>query len=73
VSETQHNQWLADRARQSEQHPSETVRSRGDHYRRKNNGVAYRTYLIIVNRSWRNPSSGPRYLTAALAAKAVSK
>lgn len=44
--------WFIDRHRQSEQHPDAqmTARrgvsfSRGDHYRRKNNGVAYRTFL----------------------------
>ena len=52
MSGEQHDKWLIDRTRQSEQHPTPTVRERGDHYRRKNNGVAYRTYLITVGRSW---------------------
>ncbi len=47
--------WFVDRHRQSEQHPDDQLVmkyrqrgesfSRGDHYRRKNNGIAYRTYL----------------------------
>jgi hypothetical protein len=41
-------QWIADRARQAAQHPDHTVRSRGDHYRRKNNGIALRTFQSIA-------------------------
>jgi hypothetical protein len=48
--------WFIDRHRVSEQHPDDQMIgphrrgrgfsfSRGDHYRRKNTGIAYRTYL----------------------------
>ena len=51
-------QWFIDRHRQSEQHPDEQATnshargrgvsfSRGDHYRKKNNGTAYRTFLGV--------------------------
>jgi len=42
------DQWRADRARQAAQHPDHTVSSRGDHYRRKNNGIALRTFRSIA-------------------------
>jgi hypothetical protein len=48
-------QWIEDRARQAAQHPIDNrvarrgVKwSRGDHYRRKNNGVALRTFRSIA-------------------------
>lgn len=47
LTTTQIAQWMADRARQSTQHPISTVRSRGDHYRRKNTGVALRTFRAV--------------------------
>lgn len=40
--------WRADRARQAAQHPGPAVRSRGDHYRRRNNGIALRTFRAIA-------------------------
>lgn len=50
LTQQQLARWFADRQRQSEQHPDDQALalqrvSRGDHYRRKNNGVAYRTFL----------------------------
>lgn len=48
LSEEGLRQWLTDRMRQSAQHPGPAVRSRGDHYRRRNNGIALRTYQAIA-------------------------
>jgi hypothetical protein len=41
--------WFEARNRQSEQHPADHMlrMSRGDHYRRKNNGVALRTFQAV--------------------------
>jgi hypothetical protein len=44
--------WRADRRRQSRQHPNDHDLSlqrvsRGDHYRRKNNGIALRTFKAV--------------------------
>lgn len=49
--------WFADRKRQAEQHPDDQLImryrqrgerwSRGDHYRRKNNGIALRTFQHV--------------------------
>jgi hypothetical protein len=49
MSQRQLVRWFIDRQRQSEQHPADHLlrMSRGDHYRRKNTGVAYRTFLSI--------------------------
>lgn len=41
------DQWRADRERVAAQHPGPTVRSRGNHYRRRNNGIALRTFRSI--------------------------
>lgn len=40
--------WRSDRARQATQHPISTVTSRGEHYRRKNTGIALRTFRAIA-------------------------
>lgn len=53
LNERQLEQWHEDRERVAAQHPhwggrGRGVRwSRGDHYRRKNNGIALRTYRTI--------------------------
>lgn len=52
LTDRQFDRWLADRERQATQHPddqklAESGWTRGDHYRRKNNGVALRTYRAI--------------------------
>ena len=41
-------QWRTDRTRQAAQHPGPAVRSRGDHYRQRNNGMALRTFRMIA-------------------------
>jgi len=58
MTTNQHEQWLEDRARQATQHPSDAApirnvrgekpRSRGEHYRRRNNGMALRTFRVIT-------------------------
>jgi hypothetical protein len=50
------DQWRADRLRQSAQHPGPAVRSRGDHYRRRNNGIALRTFREIAR--WHDRTDG---------------
>lgn len=57
MSEAQLTEWLADRARQASHHPAPHVRSRGDHYRRKNNGIALRTFRNIIAPRWREAAS----------------
>ncbi len=58
MTEQQIQQWLEDRRRISEQHPGDDTPtrrsargkrwSRGDHYRRKNTGIALRTFRAIT-------------------------
>lgn len=63
-------EWKADRRRQSRQHPADDLIgphrrgrgvsfSRGDHYRRKNNGTALRTFRAIKERTG-NYNPAPR-------------
>lgn len=54
LNDRQFDRWLEDRARVAAQHPADGGRqirgaawSRGDHYRRKNTGIALRTYRHI--------------------------
>lgn len=52
LSESKLERWQIDRDRQSKQHPVDHLISgrisRGEHYRRKNNGVALRTFRAIA-------------------------
>jgi hypothetical protein len=51
MTQRQFDQWTEDRARQAAQHPGPSINgSRGDHYRRKNNGIALRTFRAIMGR-----------------------
>lgn len=59
MTPAQLEEWRQDRARVAAQHPGPTVRSRGYHYRRKNNGIAYRTYRLIKRDVYSAPSSPP--------------
>lgn len=43
-------EFYEERARQATQHPGPTMGRRGDHYRRRNNGMALRTYRAIFHR-----------------------
>lgn len=54
MTDRQLAQWRADRARQSLIGTSVApwVRSRGDHMRRLNNGIAYRTFKAIKESRW---------------------
>ena len=55
MTEREFDRWVEDRERQSKQHPHSGGLNRrgvrwsvGDHYRRKNNGIALRTFRGIT-------------------------